>query len=84
MERKIYEITTIEDIGNLITEENAEFLITDLISTLELVVNLKERVMRETGKYPVDFFKSVSITFDGVNGVNGASINGEFFNLKKD
>lgn len=80
---KVHLIKTLNDIGNLITDENKEFLIADIVASLNFVVDTKERIMKETGEYPVDFIESLSISFDGKIGVDKVSVNGEIYDLKK-
>jgi hypothetical protein len=80
---KTHKLKTLKDIGNLITDENKEFLIADIIASLEFIVDLKENVLKETGEYPTDFFDSISICFDGSVGVDKISINGNIYELNK-
>lgn len=77
MENKIHRVKDINDIVNLITQENAEFLIADLVDTIYVALSYKEQIKNETGEYPVDFFSHVDIVFDGKTGVNKITLNGE-------
>jgi hypothetical protein len=83
MKNKVHLIKNLNDIGNLITDENKEFLIADIVAWLNFVVDTKERIMKETGEYPVDFIESLSISFDGKIGVDKVSVNGIIYDLKK-
>jgi hypothetical protein len=83
MKNKVHLIKTLNDIGNLITDENKEFLIADIVAWLNFVVDTKESIMKETGEYPVDFIESISISFDGKIGVNKVSVNGKIYDLNK-
>ena len=83
MKNKVHLIKTLNDIGNLITDENKEFLIADIVAWLNFVVDIKESIMKETGEYPVDFIESISISFDGKIGVNKVSVNGKIYDLNK-
>jgi hypothetical protein len=65
MANKIHTLTTINDIANLINDENKEFLIADLVSSLNAIVDIKERYLKEAGKYPTDFIEYIEIIFDG-------------------
>jgi len=84
MGSKIHRIETINDIVNLITEENSDFLIKDLVDSLKLILSIKEKVKKETGKYPVNFFNHIDIVFDGKGGVEKLTINGEYVELIKE
>lgn len=83
MNSKVHNVKTLNDIGNLITDENKEFLIADIVESLNYVVDIKERIMKETGEYPVDFLDSLSICFDGKIGVDKVSVNGTTYDLNK-
>ena len=83
MKNKVHLIKTLNDIGNLITDENKEFLIADIVAWLNFVVDIKESIMKETGEYPVDFIESISISFDGKIGVDKVSVNGKIYDLNK-
>jgi hypothetical protein len=83
MKNKVHLIKTLNDVGNLITDENKEFLIADIVAWLNFVVDIKESIMKETGEYPVDFIESISISFDGKIGVNKVSVNGKIYDLNK-
>lgn len=83
MENKIHRVVDVNDIVNLITEENAEFLIADLVDSFRVALSLKEKIKQETGEYPIDFFSHVDIVFDGKVGVNNITLNGEKINLMK-
>lgn len=83
MENKIHRVKDINDIVNLITEENAEFLIADLIDSFHVALALKEKIKKDTGEYPVDFFSHVDIIFDGKKGVNKITLNGEIVEVTK-
>lgn len=83
MEQKIHRVKDINDIGNLITTENAELLIADLIDSFYVALALKEKFKKDTGEYPVDFFSHVDIVFDGKKGVNKITLNGEEVKLNK-
>jgi hypothetical protein len=83
MESKIHRIVNMNDIGNLITDENKEFLINDLVNAIILACSVKEMIKKETGEYPTDFISHVDIIFDGVNGINTISVDGEKFELPK-
>ena len=80
MSNKIHRIVDVNDIVNLITEENAEFLIADLVDSFRVALCLKEKIKQETGEYPIDFFSHVDIVFDGKVGVNNITLNGEKIN----
>lgn len=80
---KIHRIKDINDIVNLITNENAEFLIADLVDTFYVALELKEKIKKDTGEYPVDFFNHVDIIFDGQKGVNKITYNGKEVELNK-
>ena len=82
MENKVHLIKTLNDIGNLITDENKEFLIGDIVAWLNFVVDIKESIMKETSEYPVDFIESISISFNGKIGVDKVSVNGKIYDLK--
>lgn len=83
MENKIHRVKDINDIVNLITTENAELLIADLIDSFYVALALKEKIKKDTGEYPVDFFSHVDIVFDGKKGVNKITLNGEEVKLNK-
>jgi hypothetical protein len=83
MKNKVHLIKTLNDVGNLITDENKEFLIADIVAWLNFVVDIKESIMKETGEYPVDFIESISISFDGKIGVDKVSVNGKIYDLNK-
>ena len=83
MEQKIHRVKDINDIGNLITTENAELLIADLIDSFYVALALKEKFKKDTGEYPIDFFSHVDIIFDGEKGVNKITFNGEELELNK-
>jgi ferredoxin-fold anticodon binding domain-containing protein len=83
MKNKVQLIKTLNDISNLITDENKEFLIAGIVESLNLIVDIKERFLKETGKYPVDLIDNLSISFDGKIGVDKISINGCIYDLKK-
>ena len=83
MNNKVHNVKSLKDIGNLITDENKEFLIADIIESLNYVVDIKERIMKETGEYPVDLLDSLSICFDGKIGVDKVSVNGTTYDLNK-
>lgn len=83
MEKKTHIVETLNDLGNLITDENKDFLIADLVESLLFVVDIKEKVLKKTGEYPTDFLKSFEICFDGKIGVDKVSINGEIHELNK-
>ncbi len=82
MKNKVHLIKTLNDIGNLITDENKEFLIADIVAWLNFVVDIKESIMKEKGEYPVDFIESISISFNGKIGVDKVSVNGKIYDLK--
>lgn len=83
MENKIHRVKDMNDIGNLITTENAELLIADLIDSFHVALALKEKFKKDTGEYPVDFFSHVDIVFDGKKGVDKITFNGEELELNK-
>ena len=83
MEKKIHRISSLNDIGNIITDENKDFLIADLVESILFVVDLKEKILKQTGEYPTDFYKSIDICFDGEIGVNAVTLNGKNYELKK-
>jgi hypothetical protein len=83
MGNKIHRIETINDVVNLITEENAEFLINDLVDSLRVLLSIKEKMKKETGEYPIDFFGHIDIVFDGKGGVNKLTVNGKDIDLNK-
>jgi hypothetical protein len=84
MGNKIHRIETINDLVNLITEENAEFLINDLVDSLKLMLSIKEKAKEKTGKYPIDFFSHIDIVFDGKGGVDKLTVNGKDIELTKE
>jgi hypothetical protein len=83
MENKIHRIANMNDIGNLITDENKELVINDLVHSIMLAVSLKEHIKSKTGEYPTDFFEHVDIILDGKNEINHVTINGETFEIPK-
>jgi hypothetical protein len=83
MGNKIHRIETINDVVNLITEENAEFLINDLVDSLRVLLSIKEKMKKQTGEYPIDFFSHIDIVFDGKGGVNKLTANGKDIDLNK-
>jgi len=83
MGNKIHRIETINDVVNLITEENAEFLINDLVDSLRVLLSIKEKMNKQTGEYPIDFFSHIDIVFDGKGGVNKLTANGKDIDLNK-
>jgi hypothetical protein len=83
MKNKTHRIKDINDIVNLITEENADFLIADLVASFKIALSFKEEIKKETGEYPIDFFSHVDIVFDGKVGVNNITINGDKIYPKK-
>ncbi len=84
MENKIYRVKDINDIINLITNENAEFLVDDLIHSFYVALELKEKIKEDTGEYPVDFFNHIDIIFDGKKGVNKITFNGKEVELNRE
>ena len=76
-------IDTINDVVNLITEETAQFLINDLVDSLRVLLSIKEKMKKETGEYPIDFFGHIDIVFDGKGGVNKLTVNGKDIDLNK-
>lgn len=84
MGNKIHRIETINDVVNLITEENAEFLINDLVDSLRVLLSIKEKMKKEIGEYPIDFFGHIDIIFDGKGGVNKLTVNGKDIELTKE
>ena len=83
MGNKIHRIETINDVVNLITEENADFLINDLVDSLRVLLSIKEKMKKQTGEYPIDFFSHIDIVFDGKGGVNKLTANGKDIDLNK-
>jgi hypothetical protein len=83
MENKIYRVKDMNDIINLITNENAEFLVDDLIHSFYVALELKEKIKEDTGEYPVDFLKHIDIVFDGKIGVNKITLNGEIVEVNR-
>lgn len=77
MGSKIHKIKDINDIANLITEENAEFLIADLKETFMAILSVKEEYKKEKGEYPDVVFEYVDIVFDGKKGIENITINGK-------
>jgi hypothetical protein len=84
MENKIHTVKDINDIVNLITNENAEFLIADLVDSFYVALSLKEKIKKDTGEYPVDFFSHIDIVFDGKKGCNKITLNGKEVELIKE
>ena len=84
MENKIHRVKDINDIVNLITNENAEFLIADLVDSFYVALSLKEQIKKDTGEYPVDFFSHIDIIFDGKKGINKITFNGKEVELNKE
>ena len=83
MDNKIHRVTDLNDVVNLMTTENAEFLITDLIDSFRIALSLKEKIKKDTGEYPVDFLKHIDIVFDGKIGVNKITLNGEIVEVNR-
>ena len=84
MENKIHRVKDINDIVNLITNENAEFLIADLVDSFYVALSLKKQIKKDTGEYPVDFFSHIDIIFDGKKGINKITFNGKEVELNKE
>lgn len=84
MENKIHRVVDVNDIVNLITEENAEFLIADLVDSFRVALSLKEGIKKQTGEYPIDFIEHIDIVFDGRVGIDKITINGEEVKLNKE
>lgn len=83
MKKKTHIIKTLTDIGNLITDENKDFLIADLTESILFIVDLKEKVLKETGEYPTDIFESIETCFDGKTGIDKISLDGKIYELNK-
>jgi len=84
MENKIHRLKDLNDVVNLITTENAEFLIADLIDSFHVALSMKEKIKKETGEYPVDFLSHIDIVFDGIKGCNKITLNGKEVELIKE
>jgi hypothetical protein len=83
MENKIHRVKDLNDVVNLITIENAEFLIADLIDSFYVALSMKEKIKKETGEYPVDFLSHIDIVFDGIKACNKITLNGKEVQLIK-